>query len=147
MQLKDHRPVSISSNTDQVSIHVAARLDGPATYVLADAINAALALGSEVHLRWTDPPIGDVMSDRPVLRLGPCPRERDRPILAAPAAGLLRLTRRSSCWTIDLARRRLCRTDMAVDWRLLAVSHWTPISEIHFTASSCRASSSLTRPG
>ena len=78
-----------------------------------------------------------------MLRLGPCQRDQDHLSVSAAAAGVLRLIRRSSCWTIDLSRQRFCRTDVAIHLRFLEACHWTPISQIWLAAETGEASSSL----
>lgn len=61
------------------------------------------------------------------------PRPSDEPDAGRPvgaevaAAGTIRLAGEGTCWTVDVAGGRLCRTDVPHDVRFLGPDAWTPI--------------------
>ncbi|MAT04955.1 MAG: hypothetical protein CL424_07930 [Acidimicrobiaceae bacterium] len=61
-------------------------------------------------------------------------RSAARPVAAEFAAvGVIRLAGEGTCWTIDVAGGRLCRTDVAHDVRFLGPEAWTPMVAVCVT--------------
>ena len=49
------------------------------------------------------------------------------------AVGMIRLAGEGTCWTVDVANGRLCRTDVAHDVRFLGADAWTPMIAVCVT--------------
>ncbi len=117
-----------------VVIEPPADLDHDATDALVRMVTAALATGEHVMLhldagrtpepdRW---PLSDAdaraatdVAPRPVASIGP---------------GFVRLDTGNDTWTLDLARRRFCRSATPVDPRFVEAPSWTAIRAVWVTA-------------
>jgi hypothetical protein len=117
-----------------VVVEPPAELDLDATDALVRAVSAAVVTGETVMLhldaeRAPDP-------DRwPHPASGPDPAPQDLDRFTMPIGpGFVRLSTGHETWTLDLARRRFCRSAHPVDPRFVEAPSWTAIRAVWITA-------------
>lgn len=124
--LPDRAPITISMDSDLVVITPCEHLDHESTEILVGALNAAAESGSVVLLDLD----GRGTSPSPF----PAPPATDGassgPGAVAVGAGCITLPSASSCWMLDLARRRLCRSANPVNRRFVCAEGWLAVRKL-----------------
>ena len=102
-------------------------LDHADTDSLVSALNAATDADVDVVIDPASVRCDDAFASfthpRPAVE-----HDAARPVAAEFAAvGMIRLAGEGTCWTIDVAGGRMCRTDVPHDVRFLGPDAWTPL--------------------
>jgi len=124
--LPDRAPITISMESDLVVITPCQQLDHEATEILVGAMNAAVDAGSVVLVDLS----GDGTSPSPFPAPPPDTGGAERLGAVAVGAACITLPSGSSCWMLDLDRRRLCRTADPVDRRFVCASGWVAVKKL-----------------
>lgn len=126
--------LSVSMFDDHLVICPPVHLDLEMTEVLVVAAASAVTSGAAVMIDLDpDTASDELVARRPLSAVGAnCVTAEGGPV-SILGAGYVRLATRDSLWTIDLARGRLCRSDVAVEPHFVATSDWTHIHALWVT--------------
>ncbi len=127
---RPHEPgISVAMESDLIVVHPRRDLDRPATETFVAVVDAATRLGVTVSVPFDtdagpDPLSGVIDPELEGHRAnGGGPAEVVGP-------GRIRLHSSAAWWTIDVGRRRVCRSERSVDWRFVAPEWWTSIRSL-----------------
>ena len=123
--------VMISMLDDHLVICAPTDLDLEMTEVLVIAAASAVATGSTVMVDLDpDTASDELIARRPQSNVTRTCITGDGGPVSVLGAGYVRLTTCDACWTIDLGRGRLCRSDDAIDPHFVGADDWTPIQAL-----------------
>ncbi len=124
----------VSMFDDHLVICPPAHVDLEMTEVLVMAAASAVTSGATVMIDLDPHTASDeLVARRPLSAVGTNCVTGDGGPVSILAAGYVRLATRDAFWTIDLARGRLCRSDVAVDPHFFAPSDWTHVQALWVT--------------
>ena len=122
--------VMISMLNDHLVIRAPTDLDLEMTEVLLVAAASAVAAGSTAMVDLDpDTASDELLARRPQRHVTTCVTGNGGPV-SVLGAGYVRLTTYDACWTIDLSRGRLCRSDDAIDPHFVGPDDWIPIQAL-----------------
>ena len=123
--------VMISMLDDHLVICAPTDLDLEMTEVLVVAAASAVATGSTLMIDLDpDTASDELIARRPLSNVTTTCITADGGPVSVLGAGYVRLTTCDACWTIDLSRGRLCRSDDAIDPHFVGPDNWTPIQAL-----------------
>ena len=145
----DGPPIAVRSAADHLVIEVRGHLDRCGTDALAAVLTASLVAATPIRLDLSDPwsspspertspaaPAADRAASTPRSEAHSAHQPSFDGAHGPPTAilvggpGLLHLVRPGSCWTLDVAGRRLCRSAARLHPRFVPAEHWTSVSQL-----------------
>ncbi len=138
-QLRRHREpaITVSMQDEQIVIRPQRRLDREATVVLNAVLNASVTAGTMTVLDLDgvlrSSATISAFAHRGVDDGAPAQEQRNEVFVAG--LGCIRISSLGSWWTIDLERRRFCRSATPVDPRFVAASLWTGVRRLWLSSS------------